>query len=40
MTITATYPDFKTVTVTVDEWNAEATVESFMEQGALFVTTK
>jgi hypothetical protein len=40
MTIIATYPDFKTVTVSVDAWNADATVEAFMEAGALFVTTK
>ena len=40
MTIIATYPDFKTVTVSVDAWNADATVEAFMELGALFVTTK
>lgn len=40
MTITATYPDFKTLTVEVDPWMVEATVESFYECGALFVTTK
>lgn len=40
MTVVATYPDFKTVTVEVDEWMVNATIESFMETGALFVTTK
>lgn len=39
-TLTATYPDFKTVTVEVDEWMVNATTDSFMEAGALFVTTK
>jgi hypothetical protein len=40
MDITATYPDFKTVTVSVDDWEADNAVEAFMETGALFVTTK
>lgn len=40
MTIVATYPDFKTVTVEVDEWMVDVTIDSFMEAGALFVTTK
>jgi len=40
MEVTATYPDFKVITVSVDPWATEATVESFMEAGALFVTTK
>ena len=39
-TLIATYPDFKTVTVEVDDWMAAKAVESFMELGALFVTTK
>lgn len=38
--IIATYPDHKTVTVEVDPWAVDITVESFIETGALFVTTK
>lgn len=40
MQITATYPDFKTITVSVDDWQAEAVIESFYELGVLLVTTK
>jgi len=40
MTVTATYPDFKTISVEVDPWQVDAVCESFMEAGALFVTTK
>jgi len=39
-TLIATYPDFKTVTVEVDPWMVDLTTESFIEAGALFVTTK
>jgi hypothetical protein len=40
MQIIATYPDFKTVTVSVDPWDADRVTEAFIEQGVLFVTTK
>jgi hypothetical protein len=40
MEITATYPDYKTVTVSVDKWDTERVIEAFMELGVLFVTTK
>jgi len=36
--ILATYPDFKTVEVEVDDWNVNAVVESFMETGAIMVS--
>lgn len=39
-TVIATYPDFKTVDVNVDEWMVDAVTESFLETGAIFVTTK
>ena len=37
MTVTATYPDFKTVEVSVDKWAVDAAVESFYELGAIAV---
>jgi hypothetical protein len=40
MTITATYPDFKTVEVSVDKWAVDAAVESFYELGAILVQVK
>lgn len=36
--VLATYPDFKTVEVEVDDWNVNAVVESFMETGAIMVS--
>jgi len=36
--ILATYPDFKTVEVEVDDWTVDAVVESFMETGAIMVS--
>tara|TARA_B110000503_G_scaffold130900_1_gene204799 strand:+ start:3462 stop:3590 length:129 start_codon:yes stop_codon:yes gene_type:complete len=40
MTITATYADFKTATVSVDPWQVDAVVESFYECGAIMVHTR
>lgn len=40
MTVIATYPDFKTVEVFADLWHVDAIIESFLEAGAIFVTTK
>lgn len=40
MTITATYPDFKTVEVSVDTWAVDAAVDSFYELGAILVTVR
>lgn len=40
MKITATYPDFKTITVSVDKWQVEKAVEAFYELGVLYVTTE
>lgn len=36
--ILATYPDFKTAEVEVDDWIVDAVVESFMETGAIMVS--
>jgi hypothetical protein len=40
MKIIATYPDHKTLTVSVDPWAVTSAIESFMETGALFVLTE
>lgn len=40
MELTATYPDFKTVSVSVDPWVVTPAIEAFLECGAIFVTTK
>ena len=36
--ILATYSDFKTVEVEVDDWTIDAVVESFFETGAIMVS--
>lgn len=40
MKIIATYPDHKTLTVSVDPWAVKPAIESFIECGALFVITE
>lgn len=40
VTVTATFPDFKSTSVTVDPWDADNAVETFTEMGALYVTTR
>lgn len=40
MTVTAFFPDGTSTTVMVDPWAVEASVQTFVEMGALFVGTK
>ena len=40
MIVTATYPDFKVVEVSIDPWDKERAVESFYDCGAIMVQVR